>query len=274
MRPILFLSLGLTLGILGCQPSSATPQAIAAPTQSSIGSFGDPFWQKTWPILPQKQWGMENTSIIPDPMKRFNGILRVKYPAGSASPAVTRQGASSGGAQFLSTLGQLPQDRLRLRYFLRFSDGFNFVKGGKLPGFYGGDANSGGNTPNGSDGFSSRLMWRSNGAGEVYAYMPSSETYGTSIGRGSWTFRPGVWHQIEQELQLNSPTRSDGWVRIWLDQTLVLEQTGLRFRSDPKLKIDGLFFSTFFGGDDRSWATPKNVHIDFADFAIVPNSTK
>lgn len=268
------LVLLLAVSIAGCR-SVAEPQAIAASSiisSTDIGSFSDPLWQKNWQVLPKKQWGMQNTAVIPDPTKRFNAVLRVHYPAGSASPSVTAQGAASGGAQFLATLGQLPKDQMRLRYFLRFSDGFDFVKGGKLPGLYGGEAPSGGNIPNGYDGFSSRLMWRSNGVGEVYAYLPSSTIYGTSIGRGAWTFRPGIWHQVEQELKLNTPGRSDGWVRIWLDKTLVLEKTGLHFRSTNALKIEGVFFSTFFGGNDVSWATPKNVHVDFADFAIVPNA--
>jgi hypothetical protein len=239
------------------------------------GSFENQNWQKNWNLSNQK-WGLENTALIPDQTNRFKQVLRVRYPAGSASPAVTRKGAPSGGAQFYSRLnlnaGRSSKNRLRLRYFLRFSNDFEFVKGGKLPGFYGGIGNSGGDIPNGSDGFSSRLMWRKNGAGEVYSYLPSSKDYGTSIGRGSWTFKPGIWHQVEQEIKLNDPTKSNGWVKVWIDNTLVLNQSKLQWRTDSNLTVDGIFFSTFFGGQDASWSTPKNVYIDFAEFAIVPNS--
>ena len=217
---------------------------------------------------------MDNTAVITDETGQFGQVLRVRYPAGSASPTVTRKGAPSGGAQFYGTPNPSPHDRLKLSYSLRFSRNFDFVKGGKLPGLYGGTGNSGGDIPNGRDGFSSRLMWRKNGAGEVYAYLPKSKKNGTSLGRGQWTFRPNTWHQIQQELQLNTPRKSDGWIRIWFDQKLVLEETDLRFRNTSKLTIDGIFFSTFFGGDDRSWSTPKDVSIDFANFSIeAPAST-
>lgn len=56
-----------------------------------------------------------------------------------------------------------------LSYELAFDAGFDWVKGGKLPGLRGGpnpDGCSGGNEPNGTDCFSTRLMWRQNGAGE------------------------------------------------------------------------------------------------------------
>lgn len=239
------------------------------------GSFETQNWQKNWD-LSNKKWGLENTALIPDQTNRFKQVLRVRYPAGSASPTVTRKGAPSGGAQFYSRLNlnadRSSQNHLRLRYFLRFSDDFEFVKGGKLPGFYGGIGNSGGEIPNGHDGFSSRLMWRKKGVGEVYAYLPSSKDYGTSIGRGRWTFKPGIWYQVEQEIKLNDPTKSNGWVKVWVDNSLVLNQSKLKWRTDSNLTIDGIFFSTFFGGKDASWSTPEDVYIDFAEFAIVPNS--
>ncbi len=239
------------------------------------GNFETQDWQKNWNLSSQK-WGMKNTALIPDQTNRFKQVLRVRYPAGSASPTVTKKGVPSGGAQFYSRLNldddRSSQDHLRLRYFLRFSNNFDFVKGGKLPGFYGGVGNSGGDIPNGSDGFSSRLMWRRKGVGEVYAYLPNSKGYGTSIGRGQWTFTPGVWHQVEQEIKLNDPTKSNGSVKVWIDNNLVLNQKKLRWRTSPNLTIDGIFFSTFFGGGDASWAARKDVYIDFAGFAIVPNS--
>jgi hypothetical protein len=267
-------SLILVFLLAACQPFTSSAQIIPpatdpAPTKIWSSNFNQTDWQQNWQIRSQGQWGMENATVIQDTTTPFPKVLRINYPAGSASPTVTRQGAPAGGTQFYATLQRSPQERLHLSYFLRFSKNFDFVKGGKLPGLYGGKGNSGGDIPNGFDGFSSRLMWRRNGQGEVYAYLPTSQTNGTSIGRGTWTFQPNTWHQIEQELQLNTPNQSNGWVRVWLDGKLVLESTGIRFRRTAKLKIDGIFFSTFFGGDDRSWSTPQDVSIDFADFAII-----
>ena len=94
------------------------------------GSFETQNWQKNWNLSNQK-WGLENTAVIPDTTNRFKQVFRVHYPAGSASPTVTRKGAPSGGVQFYGRLNldrdRSAQDHLRLRYFLRFSDNFKFV---------------------------------------------------------------------------------------------------------------------------------------------------
>ncbi len=226
-------------------------------------------WQQDWQVQTQGGWGKENLEIIRQPQGPFSEFLRVHYPANSASPSVSRKSnVPLGGGQFYATLGIAPQERLRLSYSVRFPADFDFVKGGKLPGLYGGIGNSGGTIPNGRDGFSSRLMWRRNGAGEIYAYLPSSQDYGTSLGQGSWRFQPGQWQRIEQELWLNHPGQVDGQAKIWIDGRLVLDQGNLLFRTASELQIDGIFFSTFFGGGDRSWATPKDTEIDFANFEV------
>jgi len=226
-------------------------------------------WKTEWQVSDRKDWGWDNLEIIPDPEGQFSQMMRVHYPAGSASPSVSRKtGAPLGGVQFYAGLGLTPTDEIHLSYFIRFSDNFDFVKGGKLPGLFGGTVHSGGNIPDGTNGFSTRYMWRKDGQGEIYAYLPSSSKYGTSIGRGAWHFEPGKWHYLEQRVVLNQPGEADGLIQVWLDGELVLEQTELEFRTNDQLKIEGLFFSTFFGGGDPSWATPKDVFIDFAQFQI------
>lgn len=248
------------------EPHSASSQGAAASAWSS--TFDRINWVPEWTPKEKGSFGLDNTSVEDDRHSPGGRFLRVRYYKGGASPSASRRvGVKEGGAQLL---GQLPggsSDRLFLRYFVRFPSDFDFVKGGKLPGFYGGTNISGGNIPNGSDGFSTRFMWRSEGQGEVYAYLPSSTKFGTSLGRGSFRFVPGKWHCIEQELNLNTPGQPDGQVRVWLDSEPVFEQAQLFFRSVGELRIEGVFFSTFFGGGDPSWAPPRDTHADFAAFA-------
>lgn len=226
-------------------------------------------WLQEWGIREKGKWGFDNISLIKDPDGRFDRVLQVRYPAGSVTPSYSRKkNAPIGGAQFFADLGISPTDTLRLSYYLRFSDDFDFVKGGKLPGLFGGTRVSGGKIPDGTNGFSTRFMWRRDGDGELYAYLPTSKKYGTSIGRGDWQFTPGKWHHLEQEVTLNQPGSNNGKVKVWLDGKEVLDKGGLTFRTTDDLKIEGIFFSTFFGGSSSSWATPKDVEIDFADFSI------
>lgn len=196
------------------------------------------------------------------------GRLTVHYPKDSINPS-SKNKRPLGGAGFVA--GLLPQETTRacLRYRVRFEDGFEFVRGGKLPGLYGGDAPSGGEKVDGTDGFSMRLMWRRKGEGEVYAYVANKHAdYGASIGRGAWTFEPGRWMEIQQEIVLNDPDRADGIVRVWVDGKQVIEQSDLVYRTVDDGGIDGLMFSTFFGGSSRKWASPKDQSVDFDSFEL------
>jgi len=88
------------------------------------------------------------------------------------------------------------------------------------------------------------------------------------IGNVAAQFVPGKWHEVRTEITLNTPGKKDGVVRSWLDGTPALERRNLRFRNSPDIGIDALYFSTFFGGNDLSWATSKDEYVDFDRFVV------
>jgi hypothetical protein len=273
---LLLSTTGLSWALQSCAFTLAADRSLPAPSTATspasalwANDFSQSDWQTPWQIQEDKRWGDENRSVISTPGDRFPQILRVRYPRNSASPTVHRTTAAPlGGTQFYAKLGLFPQDSLRLSYYVRFSENFDFVKGGKLPGLFGGTGNNGGDIPDGEDGFSTRFMWRSDGEGEVYAYLPTSREHGTSIGRGSWSFRPNTWYHLEQEVTLNHPGEANGRLRVWVDNQIIFDRSDLTFRSVETLQIEGILFSTFFGGGDRTWATPHDVYADFADFTV------
>lgn len=199
--------------------------------------------------------------------------LHVRYPQGSINPG--NKSTPAGGAQFYApVLAGTNATAACLGYRVRFEAGFAFARGGKLPGLYGTKGApvttaSGCRPVNDEAGFSARLMWRSGGRGEVYAYTQNKTARcGESLGRGNWTFPTGRWIAIEEEVILNAPGRDDGRVRVWIDGRLVLDRGGLVYRSGPAVHIQGLFFSTFFGGKKPDWASPRDQGADFADFRL------
>ncbi|WP_055526384.1 polysaccharide lyase [Streptomyces graminilatus] len=217
----------------------------------------------------QGSFGLTRAVYLPRRDSRLGQVVRVQYPARSASPAVAREyDRPWGGAQLYLPLKSGPVDALHLRYYVRFPKGFDFVRGGKLPGLYGGTVTSGRKIPDGRNGLSTRYMWRTGGKAEVYAYLPTSVEHGTSLGRGAWHWSRGRWLCVEQAVRLNRPGRSDGTIDVSVDGGRVLHTGGLKFRTTDKLGIEGIFFSTFFGGSDESWATPRAQHVDFAGFAV------
>lgn len=229
-------------------------------------SFDSQDWMDQWYIRENGKVYLGNIEIAKDSDNIFANILRVHYKKGSLNPS--RKDRPTGGTNFHARLDFIPSDSLYLRYYVRFADDFPFNKGGKLPGLFGGKVHSGGHIPDGTNGFSTRFMWREGGKGEVYAYLPTSVDHGTSFGAGNWSFVPGIWYELEQHVVLNTIGKKDGSIEVWVDGKPILKKENLYFRSVDTLKIQGIFFSTFFGGHDSSWAAPKDTYIDFANFAI------
>ncbi len=212
------------------------------------------------------KFGWANASLLHEADRPY---LRVLYPARSYDPgSMLRKKMPVGGLGFRLKLDLPPSECMHLSYLVRFAPDFPFVKGGKLPGLGGGKGNTGGKMPNGSDGFSSRYMWRTGGAGEIYAYLPTSVVCGTSLGRGEWHFERGVWNRLEQTVRLNKPGRSDGEISVWLNGQLVHVSHGLRFRDTERLKNGQLIFETFFGGNTPDWAPQIDTYADFADVTV------
>jgi hypothetical protein len=216
-------------------------------------------------------FGAERLQALPGQGPGSSLAVRVDYPAGSASArSANADGSSYGGAQVYLLLPGGPVDAATLKYCVRFPTGFDFVKGGKLPGLFGGTVTSGRHIPDGSDGWSTRYMWRRGGAGEVYAYLPTSLAHGTSLGRGSWSITTGRWECVAQTVVLNTPGARDGSITVRVDGRQVFAAQGLLFRTTAALRVDGVFFSSFFGGGDPSWASPRDQYADFAGIAVTP----
>jgi hypothetical protein len=233
------------------------------------GAFTGASWLEAWDPRARILDGSGNAEVVGDP--RFGKVLRVHYPAGSSSSSYAREGHPTGGLEFKAALPGSGHDSVYFSYWLKFDDRFQWMRGGKLPGLCGGNCPSGGKLVTGEGGWSMRYMWRPDGAGEQYAYILPPREYGTELGLGSWQFTTGTWHRIAEELILNKSGSPDGVSRIWFDQDpaspATFEATRLTFRNDAT-PVTAVFFSTFFGGHDASWATPVDTFVDFADFVI------
>ena len=91
-------------------------------------------------------------------------MLQLFYPKDSINPARFPQ----GGSEFYASPLDITQARsVTLEYNVFFPGDFEWVKGGKLPGLYGGRTGCSGGDP-ALDCFSTRLMWRTGGVGELY----------------------------------------------------------------------------------------------------------
>jgi len=190
-------------------------------------------------------------------------VLKVFFPAGRFGPLP--------GAQWKVIFK--PVETVFLNYKLFISPGFDFVKGGKLPGLGGGRGNTGGKVPNGRDGWSVRFMFKELGEMCAYLYYPAMpDGFGEKIflksGGSRFLLPKGKWIKVGLEVQMNETGKENGLLRCFIDDELMLEKRGILFRKNDKLKIDHLLFSTFFGGADFSYAPPKDCFLLFKDFLV------
>ena len=113
------------------------------------------------------------------------------------------------------------------------------------------------------------MMWVEGGDAISYVYHPDQpSSFGDNFDWGNASFVPGRWTTVETRVRLNTPGESNGIIEGWMDGRRVLRETGLRFRDTSDLHIEGLFFSTFFGGSTSEWAPSRNEIIDFDNFVI------
>ena len=216
----------------------------------------------------RKDWGNaflgklhQRSAITAEPK---GNSLRLTFPKGSLGP-------NEGGAQFRESLA--PHEAYRLSYRVLFEKGFDFRRGGKLPGLGGGKANTGGQKPTG-DGWSARYMWGEDGKLDLYLYHLDQKTeYGERFPLQAKA-TPGQWLTLLQVVQVNAPGKADGHIRVWVDGQLALHQKGLRLRGkvEPEVAlVDQFIFSTFHGGSTKNWAPTRNSYARFDDFVLTPS---
>ena len=199
--------------------------------------------------------------------------LEVLFPA--------NQYGSKGAVAFLNDLSfGMPFERsfeeLYVSYDIKFSDNFDFVQGGKLPGLCGYNVtqapkdgcNTGGGFPTGYDGWSARGMWRTDGVLENYVYHADQfYQYGDDE---IWDVKaqPGKWHTIQHRVVLNTVGEANGIVEAWFDGVKVLSSNTMLYRKTADIGINLFYFSTFYGGADPSWAPTTDQHMYFDNFRI------
>ncbi|KAI9281553.1 hypothetical protein BY458DRAFT_531473 [Sporodiniella umbellata] len=244
-------------------------------------------WGKKWGISEDGGWqwiwnGKESAkhAIVKDPSGKSEMTLQVKYPVDSKNPESNPVGGLGFKAQPI-TIGSNIK-KVELTYSVYFKHGFDFVKGGKLPGLYGGH----GSCTGGADDktcFTARLMWRAKGEGEIYAYLPYSNkpknlcgksdnicnpNYGMSLGRGTFRFETGKWNNIRQVITMNTPGKQNGRLVLYKNNRKVYTQNNVVFLTSSAGRVAGIMFHTFFGGSDNSWESPKAQYSYFKGFSL------
>jgi hypothetical protein len=174
--------------------------------------------------------------------------------------AVANDGKESG-AGATGWLGDVGFDRAHLRYYIRFAPDYDQGNlnhtGGSMAAVSGSNRwqamGSAGIRPRGDDHFNCRFEawcdWRRvkpPGYLVLYTYWmdmrkdPDGHYWGNMLGPAEADRvvpERGRWHCLEHMIRANTPGKADGELAAWIDGRLYLHFTGIRWRSDARVRI-------------------------------------
>jgi hypothetical protein len=232
----------------GAPPADASSTPDTAPADSGPAAMGDRV-----ALMDQLTtlWVKERESITMEgEVKVFKGVFKA--------------GEIGGPRGHTPRLRLEPGKEYLLEYSVRFDSGWDFSRGGKLPGLAGATAPTGCVSTSG-DGFSARLMWRQQGRLIGYMYdIDKSEECGTPLST-NFNFKVNVWHKVKQRVKLNTGRNRDGEVQIWVDGMEQVNTKRPLMVEAANRRIDVVLFHSFFGGSTTDWAPSRDVTISFSE---------
>ncbi len=234
----------------------ADPAALAALLKPGRIVFQDDFespasWDKYFEVRGREEG---HAALVSDAKQAFRGKGFARFTA----PA--NKGESSG-AGATAWLGDEGLDRAHLRYYIRFTPDYDQGNlnhtGGSLSAVSGNNKweamGAAGVRPKGNDHFNARFEpWRDWGRlpapGYLFLYTywmdmqrdPDGNYWGNMLGPETGKrFVPqrGRWYCLEHMIKANTPGKADGELAAWIDGKPYIHYTGIRWRSDAKVRI-------------------------------------
>ncbi len=209
--------------------------------------------------------GEDRVTIVTSTNPDQGNALKVKYPKGKAD-------SKESGAQWETDLKNGYED-LYLSYDIMFSPDFEFVKPGantgrtgKLPGLAGGLSFD--DKDDATTAWDGKLQYRDKDELEFNVKTPLNNSKHFTWLKKTYTIAKGTWFNIEIRYKLNQVGKKDGIMQAWIDGELLGEYTNAEFRDNPNVKINKMFFSTFYGGNVENDAPTKDVFAYFDNFIV------
>lgn len=260
--------------------TEAAPKALTQFNDFERPTAGRPYplsewakdgWTAPWAL------GMDNRAQIVDNTPAHGGSksLRVLYPGGKIGPD-----DSGALAPF-----EIPKAKeYYLSFWVKFQSDFSWGTteyAGKLGiGLAGGAACSGGQVCDGTNGFTSRFIWRTaNGQAAIYYYHMGHEgQYGDyavlkdSAGKDLY-WPKGKWTNVAQRVKVNTVTNGtanpDGEIEVFYNGKSAAKVTGLRFVTNGD-QVSKAYWSSFAGGATTNFAPKHDSSMWFDDVKISP----
>ena len=109
--------------------------------------------------------------------------------------------------------------------------------------------------------FSVRAQWRKDGG---FALQQAQNIGGKSVSQvdgPTLAFKPGQWTRIEQEAVLNTPGKSNGILRMWIDGKLTVERTNMGYRNSDLQSFQAVSVDTHYIKNGAWAAAPADTRM-------------
>lgn len=210
-----------------------------------------------------------NDTRVSNPSKAGSKSLEVRIPKGEHyGMAATFDPVEAGAVDSELT-------EMYAGYSVRFSPGFDGGKyASKLPGPVNVEPGGakGGDPANGQNGWSARGGFSDGGnegidIGYYVYHMDANGDYGDFF--TAKTIPRGEWIKVHQYIKLNTVSggsaNHDGQLKMWVDDELYMDKSGMRFTEDLSLGCN-YWFDIYYGGPDTP---PTDGHsICFDNWAL------
>jgi hypothetical protein len=228
-------------------------------------------------------WASGSTELAIQPASG-NKYLRARYaPTSQGSARITRKWAITPATEYY------------LSFKVWAESPFDWVKDGKLGGgLTGGTAPTGGTTS--PSGFTCRLSWHAPASGSslnrysMYLYWPDQpQTYGSAYYLNDPTDSQNFWRwpalnqwvqfalRVKMNTQVGGVWQYNGEIQCWADGVSRRNVGGLRFRNPSmasEFSVDSFYFSSFFGGNNDTFAPPTTQFLRFDDIKVSTSSSQ
>ncbi len=238
------------------------------PVQNASGALLSPIELQA--MAGTREYGMlEHAKVVPASGAPATAVLQVAIPQGQAKSQRSSDDAKSGVGMRWTPTEIAGATSACLTYSAFLPADFDFGDGGMLPGIYGGSRFDGFDRGEQKPGFVVRVMWREKAIGDVTVQVPKiADKTAASLGRDRFQFQRGSWVQIEQEVILNAPGKSDGKYRLWVDGVLRLERDNLQWRDEAGTTIEGVVGNVGFGTVEKPGQAPRASEIKLTPFEL------
>jgi hypothetical protein len=222
--------------------------AVALPGTASAAT---PLWSRDFESG-IGSWGggaIQNASAVDSPSGSGKAML-VRAPGDN-------DGKTGRGVDVRPAITAVDEAWLKYRVF--FPNDFDWWAGGKLPGLAGvsGGLASFSTSAGGTydpRSWSGRILFIQEGRMKSYLYVTHAggsdhAEYGL-MSNWTTTLRKNTWHTIELHYKLNSPGQNNGLFEGYVDGVRGIRLADVQYRdaTHPTLRINQLFFASFFGG--------------------------